>query len=333
MAFSSPCGGCSCLPPPHPCPFLQPPPLTPALLPPPRPPHPPCVLSQRLLQKRLVLLQKAAQAPFSWAAWNPVSFRCAPRASWLGLPQPLQGVYEGVHPARQGQCMGWGALISVAPSWPCPHPGGPTDTSRGLTRNPRDPAAPPTRTHTTHMYTQDTLRHPLTEPQITLLGQWAEAPGPLGSHGPAWAGVTATHNPQGRRSRRPGGPRASCQGTSSEPQPPPCSAPLPEMAALEPSKPEWSNRGSVAHQQPLQPPCWDIPNAECAQDRSLRAGGTAQGGWAVACPRPGDSDPLLWPTSSTARCGRRGPLPTGAVAHPTLQPWCRRNRSGVASGR
>ena len=68
--------------------------------------------------------------------------------------------------------------------------------SSGRTRPAEFRAAPPTHTHTTHLHTQDTLRQPLTELQITPLGQWAGGPWTPGqSRSWAWAGGQLLRSP------------------------------------------------------------------------------------------------------------------------------------------
>ena len=188
MAFSSPLWRMQLSPssPPLP-PSLQPPSPHPCPPPPTPPPtHLVQVLSQSLLQKLLVLLKKAAQA---LQLGGPELGRpCASRDE--GLPQPLQGVYEGVHPARQGAAWVRAPSSPWPPPWPLPAPRWAHGHSlRDSHVIPGTRAAPPTRTHTTHMYTQDTLRHPRTELQITPLGQWAGGPWTPGqSRAQAWAG-------------------------------------------------------------------------------------------------------------------------------------------------
>lgn len=135
MGFSFLHGGCSC---PHvPCPTLFPPPPTPPIL---SLTHLVQVLCQRLLQKLLVLLQEAAQA---LQLGGPELDRPrAPRAE--GLPQSLQCVREGVHPARRGRggggeggSVGQGAPTSPGPlHCPCLHLCGSMDTPTGTARVP-----------------------------------------------------------------------------------------------------------------------------------------------------------------------------------------------------
>ena len=146
MAFSSPSWRVQL----SPSPLSQPPPPLPSSSRPcPSPPtHLVQVLRQRLLQKLLVLLQEAAQA---LQLGSPeLSRPCAPRAE--GLPQPLQRVCEGVHPAGRGS-MGRGAPPPGALHRPCLHPRGPTGAPMGTHTSAQGPGLPHLHIHT-HKHTR-----------------------------------------------------------------------------------------------------------------------------------------------------------------------------------